>query len=193
MPSRSRSNGIKVFPLTIERWRDFETLFGERGACGGCWCTYWRLTRTEFHRGKGDGNRRRILGLLKKGKPIGLIAYDGKLPVGWCSVSMREDFPRLNRSRVLSNPDEQPVWSIVCFFIHKNYRKRGLTVQLLKVAIDFVKTQGGKIVEGYPIDPPNGKYPTTFAWIGFVAAFKKAGFQEVARRSPTRPIMRYYL
>jgi GNAT superfamily N-acetyltransferase len=183
----------KILPLTTERWRDFERLFGERGACGGCWCTYWRLSRTEFERGKGDGNRRTIRGLLKKGKPIGLLAYDGAVPVGWCSVSPREDFPRLNRSRVLSKVDEQPVWSIVCFFIHKNYRNRGLTVQLLKAMTDYVKKQGGKIVEGYPIDPFNGKYPTTFAWTGFVSAFKKAGFQEAARRSPTRPIMRFYL
>lgn len=113
--------------------------------------------------------------------------------MGWCSVSPREDFLRLNRSRVLSKVDEQPVWSIVCFFVHKDYRNRGVTVQLLKAVTDYVKRQGGKIVEGYPIDPPNEKYPTTFAWTGFISAFKKAGFQEAARRSPTRPIMRFYI
>jgi GNAT superfamily N-acetyltransferase len=183
----------KILPLNTGAWRDFETLFGERGACGGCWCLYWRLSRTEFEKRKGDGNRRTMKGLVKKGIPLGLLAYDGKIPVGWCSVSPREEFPTLNRSRVLSKLDDQPVWSIVCFFIHKDYRKRGVSIQLLKAVTDYVKKQGGKIVEGYPIDPPAAKYPTTFAWTGFVSAFRKAGFQEAARRSPTRPIMRFYL
>lgn len=189
----SNTKGLKVHPLKSDRWRDFEALFGERGACGGCWCAYWRLSRTEFHKRKGDGNRRMMKGLVKKGIPVGLLAYDGKIPVGWCSVSPREQFPILNRSRVLSKLDDQPVWSIVCFFIHKDYRNRGVSIQLLKAVTDYVKKQGGKIVEGYPIDPRDRKYPTTFAWTGFVSAFKKAGFQETARRSSTRPIMRYYL
>jgi GNAT superfamily N-acetyltransferase len=184
---------IRVYPLTSDRWKDFESLFGKKGGCAGCWCTYWRLTREEHEAGKGEGNQKKIRTLLTKGRSIGILAYDKGIAVGWCSVAPREDFPRLNRSRVLSKLDEKPVWSVVCFFIHKDYRNKGLSVHLLKAAIDYVKAKRGRIIEGYPIDPAHGKYPPAFAWTGFLSAFEKVGFQEIARRSPTRPIVRFYL
>jgi GNAT superfamily N-acetyltransferase len=113
--------------------------------------------------------------------------------VAWCSVASREEFPSLERSRILKKVDENPVWSIVCFYISKQYRNKGVSIKLLKEAKKFCKSQGAKILEGYPIEPRKGKMPDVFAWTGFVSAFTEAGFVEVARRSDTRPIMRCYL
>ena len=123
----------------------------------------------------------------------GIIAYHNNEPVGWCSVAPREEFSRLENSRILKPVDEKLVWSVVCFFIHKNYRKKGLSTALLNAAKKYVKSCGGKIIEGYPIEPKKGKMPDAFAWTGISAAFETAGFKEVARRSETRPIMRFYL
>jgi GNAT superfamily N-acetyltransferase len=178
-------------PLTPDRWPDFETLFGPRGACGGCWCTVWRRPRSEFEANKGDGNRRYLLGIVTAGHPPGVIGYLGDQPAAWCAVAPRADYPALARSRVLQPVDDTPVWSVSCLFVHKDHRKKGLSVRMLKAAVEHVKTQGGTVVEGYPIEPKNDQVAPVFAWTGLVSAFEAAGFTEVARRSDTRPIMRY--
>lgn len=131
--------------------------------------------------------------IVHSGEVPGILAYSEGRPIGWCSVAPRDAFPALDRSRVLKKIDEKPVWSIVCFFIAKDCRDKGLSTHLLDAAIQHVKKRGGKILEGYPVEPKKDKYPGVFAFTGFASAFKKAGFVECARRSETRPIMRYYI
>jgi GNAT superfamily N-acetyltransferase len=178
-------------PLTSERWNDLEALFGPRGACGGCWCMTWRLTRAEYERGKGDGNREAFRAVVASGAPVGLLAYAGNEPIGWCAIAPREDFPALERSRILKRVDDEPVWSVVCFFVKRGWRRRGISTRLLTAAIDFAAEHGARIVEGYPVEPRKAEMPPVFAWTGLTASFRQAGFVEVARRSEKRPIMRY--
>jgi len=154
---------------------------------------YWRLKQSVLDAQKGNGNKRAMKKIIFSDNIPGIIAYHNNEPVGWCSVAPREDFPRLDNSRVLKPVDEKPVWSVVCFFINRGHRKKGLSVALLKAVKKFVKSNGGKILEGYPIEPKKDKMPDAFACTGLSAAFLKAGFKEVERRSETRPIMRYYL
>ena len=186
-------DNLDFYPLTEDRWAHFEVLFGEKGACGGCWCMWWRLKRSEFEKQKGQKNKESMRQIVKSGDIPGILAYYNNHPIGWCSVSPREKYPVLSRSRVLKQIDEKPVWSIVCFFIAKSYRKIGLTVKVLEYVVEYCRKQGAKIVEGYPIDPKKPDMPEVFAWTGFVSAFRKVGFKEAARRSETRPIMRYEL
>ncbi len=150
----------------------------------------WRLKRSVWELQKGTKNKRALKKLVDARTKPGLLAYDGRTPVGWCAVAPREEFPALQTSRVLKPIDDEPVWSVVCFFIARTHRQKRLSVQLLHAAIDHVGKSGGKIVEGYPVDP-KVRYPDTFAWTGLASAFVHAGFREVARRSVTRPIMRY--
>ena len=177
-------------PLTKSLQADFERLFGERGACGGCWCMFWRLKNAEFERLKGDGNKRAMRRLIRSGVVPGILAYDKKEPVGWCSVGPRHDFIRLENSRILKEVDRQKVWSITCLFIAKEYRRRGVSGQLLEEATRYAAKMGAKIVEGYPFDPQKDKMPDPFVWTGLLKTYRKVGFIEVARRSPTRPIVR---
>jgi GNAT superfamily N-acetyltransferase len=183
------SPAITFKPLTPSRWKDFETLFGDNGACGGCWCMSWRWTSKEFQQKKGALARRTMKKLVDAGPPPGLLAYAGRDPIGWVSISPRKHFIRLQNSKVLSPIDDQPVWSATCFFVRKDFRRRGLTSQLLKAAAEFARKRGAKIVEGYPYDVDKPQAPP-FVWTGLVGSFTKAGFQEAARRSKTRPIMR---
>jgi len=185
-------NDLKFKPLSKETWKDFEYLFGERGACGGCWCMSWRLKKSEFDKNKGKGNKILMRKLVNSKRETGILAYIKQEPVGWCSVAPRDDFIRLNNSRVLGKVDDNPVWSIVCFFINKKYRRQGLSTQLLKSVIAYYKKKKIKILEGYPSEPYSENIPAAFAWTGFPSAFTKAGFKEVERRSKSRPIMRYY-
>ena len=181
---------ITIEPLTPDRWGDFETLFGARGACGGCWCMYFRLTAREFEANKGDPNRWAMHRLVQEGVVPGLLAYVDGQPAGWCAVAPRADYSRLARSRILAPVDDQPVWSIVCFFVARAHRRQGLTSRLLRAAADFARAQGAAILEGYPEIPRLEKAPDVFLYVGIASAFEKAGFAEVARRSPHRPIMR---
>jgi GNAT superfamily N-acetyltransferase len=184
---------LQFHPLTTDKWMDFESLFGLRGACGGCWCMFWRLTRKEFERHKGEGNRQAMKAIVESGKIPGILAFAQDRAVAWCSVAPREHFTALARSRILKPVDNLPVWSISCFFVEKNYRHKGLSTQMIKAAVDHVKKNGGSVVEAYPVEPRKDKMPDAFVWTGLASAFIKAGFKECARRSETRPIMRFYL
>jgi len=175
--------------LTPDRWPDLERLFGPRGAVGGCWCMTMRLTRSEYERQKGEGNREAFRGIVEAGPP-GVLAYAGDEPVGWCAVGPRTDYGLLARSRVLAPVDDAPVWSVTCFFIAKDCRRQGLSLQLLNAAVEFAASRGATVVEGYPVDPRQDNYPPAFAHTGLASTFLAAGFSEVARRSGTRPIMR---
>ncbi len=181
---------LSFFPLIPDRWTDFETLFGERGACGGCWCMFWRRSRAEFETGKGAGNKAAMKALVESGSPPGLLAYLDGVPVGWCSVAPRECFPALARSRVLKAVDDTPVWSVTCLFVRKSNRGQGVSVELLKAAGRYVAERGGTMVEGYPVEPRTPNVPAAFAWTGLASAFLQAGYYEHRRGSPTRPIMR---
>lgn len=180
-------------PLSPQRWTDFETLFGPRGACGGCWCMFWKLPNKEFQALAYDGNKAAQKAIVASGPAPGLLAYAGKEAVGWIAVEPRQEYPRLALSRVLKPVDDQRVWSITCFFTRRDHRGQGVSVGLLKACIEHVRKHGGKIVEGYPIEPRTDKVPAPFAYTGLAAAFREAGFKEVARRSETRPIFRYVI
>ena len=190
-PAKLRSSRLEFLPLTLERWPGLEQLFGTRGACGGCWCMWWRQTHAKFEQSKGPKNKRALKRLVTSGTVPGLLAYYQGEPIGWCAVAPRPQYTRLETSRILKPLDDQPVWSIVCFFIAKPYRHQGVSLALLKAAVKYARGEGAKIVEGYPVEPKNARTADPFAYTGLAQTFRAAGFKEVARRSPTRPIMRH--
>ena len=178
-------------PLTLDKWDDFVSLFGERGACGGCWCMLWRLTRKQFESQKGDGNKHAMKAIIDSGEVPGILAYHGGKAIGWCAIAPRSSYPALSRSRILLPVDDQPCWSVACLFIEKSHRKKGVSTELLRAASEYAKSRGAEWVEGYPVELKSGKdISPAFAWTGIKKAFVRAGFIEVARRSSTRPIMR---
>jgi GNAT superfamily N-acetyltransferase len=188
-------NGLEIeyHPVDASRWPDLEKLFGPRGACAGCWCMWWRLKRSDFSSQAGDGNRLALKELVEAGGPVGVVAYCGGEPVGWCAAAPREQYSALERSRVLRRVDDRPVWSITCFFTARRFRRKGMTEGLIRAAADYAREQGASIVEGYPIEPQKDRYPDTFAYTGFASTFQKLGFVEAARFSERRPIFRLAL
>ena len=184
---------LSYHPLDKSGWKDFEKLFGERGACGGCWCMAWRLKNSDFQKQKGEDNKNSIRKIIYSNEEPGILAYYENMAVGWCAVAPREKYIRLEKSKVLQRIDDKPVWSVSCFFIAKEFRRRGVSTGILKAAIEFCKSMGAKIIEAYPVVPYSENIPASFAWTGIPSAFEKAGFKEALRRSRTRPIMRYYI
>ncbi len=186
------ARGIRFHPLTPDRLPDLEALFGPRGACGGCWCMFWKQTRPEYQAGKGEPNRRAMRRQVEAGVVPGLLAYDADGPVGWCAVEPRAAYPRLARSRTLAPVDDAPAWSVPCFFVARRARGTGLTTALLGAAAAHARRGGAPVLEGYPVDP-RGRTADAFVYTGIASAFRRAGFEEVARRSATRPLMRLTL
>jgi GNAT superfamily N-acetyltransferase len=194
MPSKPATlSKLKFYSVTPRRWKDLENLFGERGACGGCWCMLWRLPRSKWQQQLGERNRKAMKKIVDSGEVPGILAYSDGQPIGWCAVAPRERFQLLERSRIMGKVDEKPVWSVVCFFVAKPFRQKGMSVAMLKAAAEYAGKKGAKIVEGYPIEPKKDSMPDVFANTGLASAFRQAGFKEVLRRSETRPIMRYFI
>jgi GNAT superfamily N-acetyltransferase len=180
---------LAFHPLTPDRFPDLVRLFGPRGACGGCWCMWWKLSRPEFVSGKGEGNGRALEELVRGGTVPGLLAYAGGEPVGWCAVEPRSAYPRLARARTLEPVDDLPVWSITCFFVARAWRGKGVTAALVEAAVDRARAAGAPAVEAYPVEP-RGPTADAFVYTGLASTFLRGGFEEVARRSPTRPMVR---
>ena len=181
---------VEVLPVTAERWADLEKLFGKGGACAGCWCMWFRQTGAEYSANRGEANRTSLSSLVESGRVPGLLAYVEGRPAGWVSVAPRDDFPRLAKSRASTPIDATPVWSVVCFYIGRGFRRRGLMRPLAEAAADYAREQGAEWVEAYPKDSDLTRVSTGAAYVGIASAFAAAGYEEVGRPQPSRPTMR---
>jgi hypothetical protein len=196
---------VVVRPAMPADWPDVETVFRDCADAGRCWCAYWYLPNRDFKAGWGEGNRHVLRDRVEAGLQPGVLAYSAGMPgaerdpepVGWAGVAPRADFDRLRRSKPLAPVDGRPAWAINCFIVRKGWRRRGLMRPLLRGALAHALAQGAQVVEGYPVDPDrpshHGSHRTSHwdLFLGSPAAFREAGFQEVARRLPRRPILRY--
>ena len=151
-----------------------------------------RLTNREFEAASA-GEKREMLRDITQDRVPGLLAYEEKQPVGWVSLGPRDEFGRIQRSRVTKAVDDTPVWSIVCFVIDRNHRGKGVGTALLTAAVEYAREHGAVAVEGYPVEPRRDRMPDIYAWMGLASMFEEAGFTEIARRSETRPLFRKIL
>ncbi|MGH2693694.1 MAG: GNAT family N-acetyltransferase [Actinomycetota bacterium] len=153
---------------------------------------WFRVSSKEFSTNGNRGNRRALEELVESGRRPGLLGYIGGTPVGWVSVAPRSEFGRVERSPILKPVDQEKVWAIVCFYIDRHHRGNGVASKLLRAAVDYAAARGARVIEGYPIDVQKRKsVASAELFVGTVDMFAGAGFVEVERRSPTRPIMRY--
>jgi GNAT superfamily N-acetyltransferase len=181
---------FEVHPLTRDRWDDLVELFSRPGASipRSCWCMYYRKTGGGGV-GRAEENRAGLRSLVEGGQVPGLIGYDDGEPVGWISLGPRAEYPRLARSPVMKPVDHRPVWSIVCFFVDRRARGKGVAGRLLAAAVDYARSRGATLLEAYPVDKP-GPSQADFPWFGTASMFRRAGFTEVARRRDHRPVVR---
>lgn len=181
---------LEFRPLTSETWQDLHALFEGDNVCRECWCMWWRLSASDWTRQRGKENREALKAIVKSGKVPGILAYSDGKPIGWCSISPREEYPRLERSRTLKRIDNKPVWSIVCFFVAKPFRRQGVSTRLLEAAVEYTGKQGARIAEGYPTRSSK-KQQDPLVYTGLASVFQKVGFDEASSSSKTRTIMRY--
>ena len=177
---------FEAHPVTAERWPDLVELF-DRPVARTCFCMYYRKTGEAT--GVGAVNRRAMQAIVEEGTVPGLIGYDDGVPVAWVSLGPRDAYPKLRRSPVMKPVDERPVWSIVCFFVDRKARGRGLSERLLRAAVDYARSRGARLLEAYPVDALEPRDPDSM-FFGAKSMYDRAGFREVARRRPTRPVVR---
>jgi len=188
---------ITVRPLTPQRWPDLEAVFEGKGCsiARGCWCMYYRESgRQQWPAGvKPPAARKaRLRALADADPPPGQIGYGGKVPVGWVALGPRTDFAKLQRSPVMKPVDDAAVWPVVCFVVPAEFRHRGVATALLQGAIGYARRRGVTLLEAYPLDKAE-RGRDDWLWHGAKSMYDKAGFVEVERRRPERPIVRLRL
>ncbi|NOS99785.1 MAG: GNAT family N-acetyltransferase [Phycisphaerales bacterium] len=184
---------IVTRPLTSDDWPVIERLFGPNGACGGCWCMYWRLPRGGklWEESKGAPNKRSFKKLVTNGNVHGCLAFAADEPVGWCCVGPRADFPRVERTKALRVEWDETTWAVVCFYIRSGWRRHGVAGALLKEAVNVARRGGARSLHGYPVRPSaggDGDIPAAFAWTGVAPLFQQAGFRDVTPPGNPRDI-----
>jgi GNAT superfamily N-acetyltransferase len=183
---------FEVRPLTSHTWADLEKLFDLPGGSivRGCWCMYYRKAgKVAVSQAAGASNKKQMHAIVRSGVVPGLIGYADGSPVGWISLGPREDYRKLQRSRVMKAVDDTSVWSIMCTYVAKMHRGKGYQHKLLAGAIDYARAQGVRMLEAYPVDKPERSHDD-FMFFGSRNLYERAGFREVVRRSPTRLVMR---
>lgn len=178
-------------PLSPPLWPAMEDLFGvERGASGGCWCLWPRMTSAEYQHSSRETRKTAFRALVDGGAATGVLAFAGDTAVGWCGVAPRAGLNRMQRSRV-TGPDgpDDDVWLIHCFYVRRGHRGQGLMSRLIEAATAHARDSGARAVEACPIEPAR---PLQWGegFVGIASAYAGLGFREVARRSPTRPLLR---
>lgn len=193
---------LEVHPATADRWNDVVRVFGRRGEDSSwCWCQRFLRGETASDGGRTRPDNRGALfeEVSHAVTPPGLIAYVGGTPVGWTRVAPRDRLPGIRDhralSRVLTN-DDAGIWWVTCFAVAKGSRRSGVGHGLLEAAVRFAREQGAVAVEGHPVDVARlhaKRVGGAALFTGTRAMFAEAGFQEVARTHPSRPVMRVYL
>ncbi|MFI1394319.1 GNAT family N-acetyltransferase [Streptomyces sp. NPDC020681] len=186
---------IDIAPLTQGRWDDFATLCRRMGGNRGCWCFWWRESKNEP---RIRPRRVEAQALLAEDRFPGLLAYVGDEPVGWCALDRRSSFPRLNTTRDTASapqgatgrtPADDDPWVLPCFFVLEEWRHRGVTRALLAASLDEISRRGGRVVEAVPVDPATTRRSPSGSYTGTLPLFLAAGFEEVARPTPTGRVL----
>ena len=178
---------IEFHPVTPESLPDLAQFSEQHGKFRYCSCMRWRMTSTEFQRSTKADRVAALEALVCQGTPTGVLAYADGQAIGWCSIAPRESYQALERYRALPRIDAAPVWSVVCFFVDARFRRQGVTLGLLRAAVEYARPQGATIIEGYPVEPGTGLY----TYMGSPETFRQAGFQDVTPRGQPRMVMRY--
>lgn len=175
---RAPPNKLSVRPVTRDNWDAFALLFSSKGAPHYCWCSTYR--QRDARHLDGDQRKHLMQGLVSQKIPIGVLAFEGDEPIGWCSIAPRESYIRLEKSRTMPRvtPPTTSTWSVLCFFVVRSRRKQGVMRALLEGAVAYAGQQGAKIVEGYPFDTAG----ISSTHRGHSKAFAAAGFRQEGKR-----------
>jgi GNAT superfamily N-acetyltransferase len=194
------SDEVVTAPLSEEGWDDLVALFGTRGDPSWCWCQFFLTTGKDYTR-SASANRAALHAQVRDDpRPQGVLARLGDEAVGWVQLGPRTAYPRLCESRALREVTgddlaDPTVWAVTCFVVKVGRRRRGVATALLAAAVDLAREQGARVLEGHPVDVAARTRRVAGAELyhGVATTFERAGFVEVGRTGPARPVMRISL
>ena len=181
---------MRLADLTRDTWPSLVELFGANKTVGGCWCAWFMRTGPELDADWGEGNKGFLYEKVRAGEPLGVLALDGERPLGWVAVAPRATYPRLARSAVTASDAGPGTWSVTCFFVHRDARRRGLARTLVGAAVDFARDRGARTVEGHPVDTGGRRSVSGDLYHGTLDMFLSEGFSLVERRGRRRALVR---
>ena len=184
---------LRIDRVTKDLVGDLEKLFGTDNTTARCWCMWFIIPVKEFHAQGAEGNRAAFCDLLEGSElPMGLLAYQGGEPAGWCAVGPRSRYVRALKTptyRGGPEEDDDAVWLVPCFFVRKDARGRGVSRALLGAAVDLAEENGAIAIEGFPFSGAKRRSGSNVQ-VGFEALFSSSGFQVVRTPSGSRVVMR---
>lgn len=168
---------IEVRPAAV--FDDVKALVGPKNPDANvCWCLSYRIPSKLNNAMRGQERGAYVARLLEEG-PLGVLAYDGDVPVGWAAVAPRAD-TTFARNRRIPHVDDLPVWSVWCIRVRPGHRGKGISHRLIEGAIEFARDGGAPVLEAYPLDNGAARVDLTMAYAGLRANFEAAGFAHVA-------------
>jgi len=141
-------------------------------------------------------NKRDKKSLVEDDRSHGVLLYDRGIPIGWCAYGLKKEFPRIDNGRnyrrlnMKDNPGR--LWRITCFFVDRDYRKKGIAKVALNAALSSIKAKGGGIVEAYPVTHKSAKAWSKWSnwfWFGTESMFEKEKFRVVGMMGPHHLLM----
>jgi GNAT superfamily N-acetyltransferase len=171
---------IEVVPATAQRFDDVATMIGpKRPTSTVCWCLSHRVDARTNRSLVGPQRGEYVRQLCQRPVAPGVLAYDGGEVVGWAAVAPRSELP-FARSTKIPHVDDLPVWSAWCIRVRPGHRGQGISHALLAGAVDYARSQGAPMIEGYPVDNEGRKVDLTMAFVGTRGLFEAAGFTKAA-------------
>jgi GNAT superfamily N-acetyltransferase len=190
----ARDGKLTIRALTPARVDDLKTI--TRGTWGSaCWDLFPRYTAAQQRElgitsGPGTAESRRRAALVKLARrrknSAGLVAYDGREPIGWISLGPRYDFSRVDNSRATPPVDDVPAWVIPCITVRKGHRGEGVAVAMIRAAVEYAGKRGAPAVEAHP-RAAGKRVHDDFAFFGTETMFRKAGFRKIRGVLPKLP------
>ena len=176
--------------LSIETWTSFERLVEKHnGVWGGCWCTYFHLKPPEHER-SSEANKRFKEKLVEEGKTHAALVFHEELCVAWCQFGSPQELPDIYHKKEVLSKTMLPDWRITCFFVDKDYRRKGLSAIALEGALKLIEGMGGGVIESYPQDTQGKNAPSSFLYNGTRQIFEKVGFKYEGIKGKNHCIMR---
>jgi GNAT superfamily N-acetyltransferase len=173
---------LQIRELDATTWPDFAKLVERHnGVWGGCWCMAFHaegVGRTKT----AAQNRSEKECRVREGRAHAALVYDGPTCVGWCQFGATDELPRIKHWRAyLDGLVKLPAWRITCFFVDRDYRRRGVAALALDGALQAIARLGGGVVESYPEDGEGRSVSASFLHNGTVSMFERHGFKRARR------------
>ena len=185
---------ITTEPATTGRWDDVQHALTGGGDGASCQCIWPMLSNRDWNATTTPQRTEMLRDEIADGRPPGLIVYVDGVAAGWIRIGPRSIQERIPRTRMIAAATAEPfdddsVWAVTCFVVRREHRGAGLNKELLRAAVEFARTSGARLIEGYPVDTRGENKRTNDLFHGTLSTFLAAGFEEQAEMKPGRTLV----